>query len=196
MCLCNTAFYGFQEASCALIGNSIGDKDAVMAKRYFKMSIMIMMSIGIMICTILKVFRDFIFSLFETDGLSSRLNENWNLIILSLFIDIANICFGGAVRGIGQQGFSSINYFITYFVINLPLSIYLTFEVGSHMEDGESVQGMGIAGIWTAVSCSGSYLIVVQLILLFVVSDWEELAEQSYERIQHDKQNEENEEKK
>jgi len=155
------------------------------------MSILIMMSIGVFICTILKVFRDQIFSLFETEGLHKKLNENWELIILSLFIDILNICFGGAVRGIGQQGFSSINYFITYFVINLPLSFFLTFKFGSHTEDGISVLGMGIAGIWTATSIAGCYLIVVQLILLFVVSDWDKLAEESYERIQQDKLNEE-----
>ena len=103
--------------------------------------------------------------MFETEGISDRLDNDWNIVVLSLAIDIGNITLGGAIRGIGQQGFASINYFIAYFIIDLPLSFYLCFNYGSHDEkanddtDTESkiVQGLGLTGLWSAVCIAGAY---------------------------------------
>ena len=50
----------------------------------------------------MKVFKENIFSLFETKGLNGRLNNDWDIVVLSLALDIGNITFGGAIRGIGQ----------------------------------------------------------------------------------------------
>ena len=164
LCTCYTAFYGFQETACALIGNSIGDNDAKLAKRYFKASFIIAAAVGTVVVTALRVFKNQVFGLFETDGLNERLNSNWDLICLSLAMDIINITLGGAIRGIGQQAYASVNYFIAYFIIDLPLSFYLAFYAGKHKEEKNKdsdvvteVEGMGITGIWTAVCIAGVY---------------------------------------
>jgi len=58
LCTCYTAFYGFQETSCALIGNCIGDRDAALAKRYFKAGFLIACCTGISVITSLKLFKE------------------------------------------------------------------------------------------------------------------------------------------
>ena len=82
----------------------------------------------------LKAFENEIFSLFETGHILDRLLKDWNVVLISLILYAGVISFGGAIRGIGQQGLASINYFIAYFCIGIPFSAYLVFCVGTHEE--------------------------------------------------------------
>jgi len=48
-------------------------------------------------------------------------------------MDYTQTSLVGVVRGLGQQGLASINYFITYYLIDLPLSYYLALHHGQHV---------------------------------------------------------------
>lgn len=49
------------------------------------------------------------------------------LIILMFIFDSSQIVIGGVIRGIGEQGDSSIISFISYGVITIPLTLLLSF---------------------------------------------------------------------
>ena len=75
-------FYGFQEATCALVGNCIGNMDAPLAKRYFSGSVLLSYIFVAIIIIMLKVFEEPLFSIFKTDGIEDRITRDWDFALV------------------------------------------------------------------------------------------------------------------
>lgn len=68
----------------------------------------------------------------------------------------------GPIKGIGRQGIASINNFVAYYIIDLPVAYYLAFHYGAHISNedktfGQEVDGIGQRGLWIGVSIALFY---------------------------------------
>jgi len=86
------------------------------------------------------------------------LPQLFDLVLVALILNIGIISFGSFVRGQDQKEQVRIISLIAYFVISLPLSYYLTFKVSEHTREdpinpqaGQTVEGMGLKGIWISI---------------------------------------------
>ena len=61
------------------------------------------------------------------------MEQDYNFVVSAIAMDFSQTSLCGAVRGLGQQGIASMNYFITYYLIDLPLSYYSAFYYGHHV---------------------------------------------------------------
>ena len=81
----------------------------------------------------------------------------------NLSSSVANL-FIGILRGMGYQSFSAVTDFIALWVINVPLTLILTFGCG-----------YGFIGIWASMMTANLILVAVN-ILAVSLADWKKLA--------------------
>jgi hypothetical protein len=67
---------------------------------------------------------------------------------------------------------------VSYYLIILPLAIWFTFYVGTHLKiiadiglESEAI-GMGQIGIWSAFAIGVFLLIIMQQVVILKVADW------------------------
>mmetsp|Transcript_32275 Transcript_32275/g.49414 ORF Transcript_32275/g.49414 Transcript_32275/m.49414 type:complete len:136 (+) Transcript_32275:914-1321(+) len=97
----------------------------------------------------------------------------------------------GVVRALGKQKEYLVYNFINYYVIILPLSVYLAlyaspppfmdYKIGLPMY-GLEHQGLGQIGIWCSFMCGGVYLLSTYCWLLYR-EDWDAVAHNSKSRM-------------
>ena len=87
--------------------------------------------------------------------------QNTLLIILTFILDSSQIVLGGVVRGIGEQGDSSIISFISYGLITLPFTVLHIYWLNMKLE---GILLAYIFGIAFSTICN---------IVLILRSDWE-----------------------
>ena len=80
--------------------------------------------------------------LFSTsDEMSDFTGIVYDLFLVGFALDWLVSVLNGPIRGIGKQGMASKNNFVAYYLLDLPLSYYLTFYYGSHISLEESTYG-------------------------------------------------------
>ena len=105
-----------------------------MARRYFKAITLICLGVWIFMIVMIKVFEVQLFSIFTSlKSLEHPLEQDYDFVVTVIAMDFTQNSLCGVVRGLGQQGIALINYFITYYVIDLPLSYYMAFFFGDHI---------------------------------------------------------------
>jgi hypothetical protein len=86
--------------------------------------------------------------------------------------------------------FSKFN-FITYFVIILGLSIYMSFFVGTHIQIIEdktiTKKGLGPMGTWYSFIIGLSFQIMCEITILIFFINWKECAIKAHEEMLEEK---------
>lgn len=120
--------YGLSQAASTMIGGTLSRHGVEEAKKLlYVISLMqgVLCAIMILVYTFLP--RQII-GIFTDETEIMNLYLDCILYILVMFvIDSTQIVIGGVIRGIGEQGESSIISFIAYGLITLPLSILFSF---------------------------------------------------------------------
>jgi putative MATE family efflux protein len=94
------------------------------------------------------------------------------LPLLSLFclVDGFQGMIQGVLRGFAAQSYAFVMNLFWFWIISLPLSIYLSLYVGTHQygstDQNGPVQGMGLVGIWISLLIGSSGILVSYLVYL------------------------------
>ena len=154
--------YGLSQAASSQIGRTLAE----LGKRPAKMLLKFIVAIQILICVVISlvyiVGTKSIIGLYtdEEDMIDLFVSCKY-LIVIMFIIDSSQIVLGGVIRGIGEQGESSIVSFISYALITLPLTIVFSFWYD-----------MKLHGILLAYICGIIFSTVFNTVIL-IKSDWE-----------------------
>lgn len=154
--------YGLSQAASSQIGRTLAEIGKRTAKKLLRVIAVaqvvtcIVISVGYLIWArgIIKLYTD------EKDMIDLFVSCKY-MIVLMFIVDSSQIVLGGVIRGIGEQGESSIISFISYALITLPLTVVFSFWFD-----------LKLHGILLAYICGISFNTVFNTIIL-LRSDWE-----------------------
>ena len=91
----------------------------------------------------------------------------------------------GVIRAIGKQGVFVLLNFICYYIIVLPGSYFLSFKFGSHQlpTHDDKIIGLGVNGMWLSFVIGILCLGICQIFIIFICTDWNQIAEKAVERM-------------
>lgn len=160
-------------ASSTRIANYLGAGLAESAKTTTKVAICFGFLISLFNFFALYIFQTPIASLFTNDEeVIAIIHDIMWLVALMQISDATNANSAGCLRGQGQTKIGGIVNLISYYVIGIPLSIYLSFF---------SPWKGSLAGLWIGTTVALSIIGIVQTFFSLHV-DFEELCEQAKKR--------------
>ncbi|KAI0769826.1 MATE efflux family protein [Fomes fomentarius] len=170
----NTIPFGIGVAASARVGNFIGARAPIAAKRASHASALLSVVVGVIVMTVLVATKDVFGYLYSDDDAVVELVSKVMPLVASFQIadGLAGSC-GGVLRGQGRQHLGAFFNLIAYYVIALPLGITLAFHQRTHL---------GLQGLW-----------IGQVVALFIVglseygvvwlgTDWEREVQRGIER--------------
>lgn len=162
---------GLQTAAAATIGHEIGSQNIQKAKEYFKVT-QIISGIAITITVmIFALFSKWFYRLFTEDEKTLEIcNEVYILVCLGMFPDMWQGYMQGVIKALGIQHKVMWLNLIAYWVINLPLSLLLTF----HLE-------WGFSGLWWSIIFAQMFM-MFSITIMAKSANWKTACEQAYQR--------------
>lgn len=147
MTLASLAFMiplSISSAAAVKIGHAYGSRAIGTLKMHFKAVILFTLSFAIFSILIFMLLPAPIMGLITKDQAVIELGISL-LFIVAIFqvFDAFQVSLAGALRGLGETRFPSIMVFIGYWVLGLPLGVYLTFGLN-----------YGTAGLWIGLASS------------------------------------------
>ncbi|MCQ2506957.1 MAG: MATE family efflux transporter [Lachnospiraceae bacterium] len=132
---------GMGVAAVALIGKSLGEKNAPLAKRYGKLCHMV----GIVIASVLALVYffggSFYFSLYFKESELIEIGAKiMRLMIIVVFLQITQVMYLGCLRGAGDVKFVTVTSVISVTILRPIFSFILAYSAG-----------FGIFGIWIGI---------------------------------------------
>ncbi|MBN2736056.1 MAG: MATE family efflux transporter [Spirochaetales bacterium] len=133
--------FGFAISASALTGQSLGEKQPEMARRYIWRSAFYCALIMIAISLLYYFLADPLFSIFTQDPVVVELARPALQVyaIFAVFLS-PTMVFGGGLRGAGDTRFSMYTMLLSRFVFRLPLAWLFGITLG-----------YGLAGVWFAM---------------------------------------------
>ena len=164
---------GFSASS--MIGNSLGAGKIELAKRYADAALALSTIFITIIIYLLATFNTWTSTFFTSNAeVSAIIKDMLWLVLIHIWVDQIHGVEIGILRGLGRQGYGAFAVFICYYLMALPLALYLCFS-----------QGLGLKGIWLGFALS---TVALDGGLLFIIyrPDWSQIAEQMKESINSD----------
>ncbi|KAF3914095.1 hypothetical protein AA313_de0205042 [Arthrobotrys entomopaga] len=157
----NTIPFGIGVAASARVGNLLGAKDARGAARAANKAAWVSVFMGTVVLIVLMGVKDVYAKIFNDDEDVVRLTgEVMPYVALFQVADGLNGSCGGSLRGMGRQHVGAGVNIISYYVVALPLGIWLAYH------------GWGLAGLWVG-QCLALYAVGIGEWLLVYFSDWD-----------------------
>ncbi|KAI0771107.1 MATE efflux family protein [Trametes elegans] len=146
----NTIPFGIGVAASTRVGNFIGARSAIGAKRASHASALLSVATGLVVMIVLLSTKDVFGYLYSDDPAVVQLVSKIMPLVASFQIadGLAGSC-GGVLRGQGRQHLGALFNLVAYYVLALPLGITLAFHPKT---------AMGLQGLW-----------VGQVVALFIV---------------------------
>jgi MATE family multidrug resistance protein len=171
----NTIPFGISIATSNRIGNLLGSGNARGARNSANLSAALAASIGIVVLTLMMIFRKqfgYLFS--DEEDVVALTSEVMPWVAAFQIADgVAGSC-GGSLRGMGNQHLGAIVNLVSYYIIALPLGIYLAFR-----------QGYGLAGLWVG-QCVALFLVSILEWTIIAVCDYEKEVKKCFDRIRNE----------
>jgi len=164
---------GMSVAVATLVGNSLGGGDAKGAKAYCYIGL----CIGIVTNTIQNaivcfLLRDIWPMLYTSDsGVRSMVSKMLIIFFFFTLPDQARANMAGSLRGMGKQMLGATINLLSYPVIGLPISWYLS-----------SRKGMGVRGIWFGMTLGVTIAAMMTFGYLVLFVDWKKEADLAVQR--------------
>ena len=163
---------GTAYAASAFTGVFLGRQKINQAKKYARLTILFNIIITLVILIILWTCHDGISHLFTQDGPTvDIISDVINILILYIFFDTIHGVQSGIIRGLGLQAYGSIYTLICYYIIGMPLALWLAFS-----------KQMGVYGLWLGFSIA---TIILDLGFLVIIEypDWNRIASEMQQKI-------------
>ncbi|EPS35222.1 hypothetical protein H072_11523 [Dactylellina haptotyla CBS 200.50] len=157
----NTIPFGIGVAASARVGNLLGAKNARGAARAANTAAWVSMFMGTAVLIVLMAVKDFYAKIFNDDEQVIRLtSEVMPYVALFQIADGLNGSCGGSLRGMGRQHVGAGVNVVSYYLVALPLGIWLAYN------------GWGLAGLWVG-QCLALYAVGIGEWMLVYFSDWD-----------------------
>jgi MATE family multidrug resistance protein len=171
----NTIPFGISIATSNRIGNLLGKGNARGARNSANLSAALAASIGIVVMILMMISRKQFGYLFSDEqDVISLVSEVMPWVAAFQIADgVAGSC-GGSLRGMGNQHLGAAVNLISYYVIALPLGIYLAFR-----------HDYGLAGLWIG-QCFALFLVAILEWGIIAVRDYEKEVKKCFERIRNE----------
>ncbi|KAM0418983.1 hypothetical protein ACHAPT_012034 [Fusarium lateritium] len=170
----NTIPFGLGVAESTRLGNLLGLRDPVHARRSAHAAALLSMVFGALVLTALMSCRNSIGRLFNDDerviDLVARIMP---YVALFQIADGLNGSCGGALRGMGRQWVGALVNCISYYGGALPGGIYLAFH------------GWGLSGLWVG-QCVALFLVGILEWMIISVSNWDAEVQKASDRLEDD----------
>jgi len=165
---------GMQEATCALVGNSVGENNIPQAKRFFRISFAISSMAIILVIVLVFFTREQITRLYTNEELVVQTTvKTIPLLCIQFLWDGTQGYLQGVIRGLGLQGKAAIICLACYYLIAIPLAYVFAF-----------VCELGNTGLVMGVMCGG-FVQAASYLALVLKSDWQRVADESLKRIEN-----------
>lgn len=144
---------GFSIAAAAIIGHKLGEKRIDLAIVYSKVSMILSVSCGILLCIFMVIFRKNLVGLYKPDSLY-KFNTACNALLIAASACVfQNIQWvnTGILRSAGDSKFTATTSLLSVVIIR-PLISYLFIYVLFYHYDSNNVllKGLGVYGAWIA----------------------------------------------
>ncbi|KAJ3763514.1 mate-domain-containing protein [Lentinula raphanica] len=159
----NTLPFGIGVAASTRVGNFIGLRSAASAKHAAHAAAFLSVIVGAVVMASLMFTREIIGRLMSDDVAVIQLVSVVMPFVASFQIadGLAGSC-GGSLRGQGRQHLGAIFNFVAYYILALPLGIYLAFE--SHY---------GLKGLWIGQVVGLTVVGVGEYLTIWLGTDWD-----------------------
>lgn len=160
-------------AASTRVANFVGASLSQSAKTSSYVSLVISVLIGIFDCSICYYFRYTIGHAFSDDEeVVEMVAKLVPVIMIAHFFDCPGAILAGLLRGMGRQSIGGYLNFFLYYIIAVPLSLYLAFT-----------KDMRLAGLWLGICLALVTLVLCETIYLFYC-DWDEIIKEAEARQQ------------
>ncbi|KAK1218122.1 ethionine resistance protein [Marasmius sp. AFHP31] len=161
----NTLPFGIGVAASNRVGNLIGAKQAEHAKRAAHFSALLSVVVGVVVMTLLVVFKDVCgYVLSDDEDVVALVSKVMPLVASFQISDgLAGSC-GGVLRGQGRQHLGAFFNFMAYYVIALPLGITLAFNERTKL---------GLQGLWIGQVVGLTIVGLGEYFVVWLGTDWQ-----------------------
>ena len=164
---------GLQETTSVVIGNSVGNNDTKLAKKYFKVTIKIVSCLFAVIALVVYLARRPITALFTKEPELQKLSIDLMYILaIKSFFDHMACYLQGVIRGLALQNKAMILSLFVAYIFQTPAAYIFAFTFD-----------MKSAGLWWADAIS-MFLMTLSFSSLIYCADWQKLTDAAVERIQ------------
>ena len=152
---------GCQFAASALVGNALGKGQKSQAKRFALVCVIVCVSFVFLLAVLMNIFKRNIALVFTKDeGVIYKICEILPLLSVFIVLDSVHGVQAGNVRALGRQQVVSLATLICYYLIGLPLALYLGFS-----------RGWELVGFWTGYIVA-MFTVDCVVVYMVVASDW------------------------
>eukprot|EP00347_Sterkiella_histriomuscorum_P011508 403372185 len=183
-CLIYMPALGLQIATSAVVGNSIGSKNADLARRYARWAQIISLIETITIIIFVWFCRNLIAEFYtDIDKVELLTADALRYVAFVQLWNQQQACQQGIMRGLGKVGLATFSVLTSYYVFTLPLGYIFAFHVGENHETGK---GMGINGLWLGMFLGQLVLCAMYQFFISFKIDWHAIVKDSQDRAEKD----------
>ncbi|KAK9464826.1 mate-domain-containing protein [Lipomyces arxii] len=163
--------FGIGVAASTRVGNLLGERRGRAARRAAYTSAALAVSIGAVVMLIMLVMRNEYGKLFSSDvDVIAETARVIPLVALFQIADGLNASCSGSLRGMGRQHIGAYINMAAYYVLALPVGIYLAFH------------GKGLPGLWIG-QCYALYIAGSLEFTVMMRTNWEKEVENALGRL-------------
>ena len=169
----NTIPFGVGIVTSARVGNLLGSRSAIGARRTANTGVCLSMVLGSILLVILLAVKDHFAKIFNDDEDVVRLTAQvLPAVAIFQIADGLNASCGGILRGMGRQHIGAAINIVSYYFCALPFGIYLAYH------------GWGLQGLWWG-NCLALYIAGFVQWLIVAFSDWNKQVDKAIARLEY-----------
>ncbi|KAK1940956.1 Multidrug and toxin extrusion protein 1 [Phytophthora citrophthora] len=159
-------FLGISVASTILVGNYLGSNKPHHAKMASTLGMILSVSLSTVLAVVIIATRYFIPAIFINDAMSIGLAAHALLFLMPYqMCDAINAVMQGVFRGTGRLALGAYINLFAYFVLGLPIGVYLAFWMD-----------LGVEGMWLGLTV-GIFFGVIMSFFKICETDWKGMAD-------------------
>lgn len=163
--------FGVSIAGSTRIATFVGSQSARDAEIAIRVSLLLSVVLGTIICTSIVLAKYQIVSLFTNDLSVIHLAVSVIKILgINQLYDSINVIAAGCLRGQGRQKIGSNLNIACYYMIAVPLALYLAF-----------VKDLKLVGLWIGLG-TGIFTLAISETYFVLKSNWQEILSESMKR--------------
>lgn len=160
--------FGVSIAGSTRIATYVGSQSSKNAAMAVQVSLILSVILGLLICTIILCGRYQIVSLFTNDeGVVGLAVTVIRILAVNQLYDSINVMAAGCLRGQGRQNIGSNLNIGCYYVVAVPLSLYLAFW-----------KDLKLIGLWIGLGC-GIFILALSEAFFVLKANWDDILHES-----------------
>lgn len=166
--------HGISNATCTLVGNSLGEGKPETSKKFVYTSLITITFLTLLLISAMVIFRNPVAYIYtQKEEVVELITHIIPLFSVMMFFDNFQGVARGSITAIGYQKYGSM-IAMNYWIFSIPFSYILTFHFDLRLQ-----------GIWLGTPV-GSVVVSILFAVIIMRLDWNKVAEESKERLERD----------